>query len=79
MPVSSSEFNNEFTVGETKAVLAPLVQRAAEDIDGYIVITVGHEANQTVIGLVSNDEHPECRIRLLAKAIELTAGDMPNA
>jgi CelD/BcsL family acetyltransferase involved in cellulose biosynthesis len=76
MHVESSEFDNQFTIGETKALLAPLVQQSAEDIKGYIIITLGGDEHAAVIGLISNDEHPECRIRLLAKAIELTAGDI---
>jgi len=79
MAVESQEFSSGYTIGETKALLAPLVQQNAEDIDGYIIITFGRRSEGTVIGLISNDEHPECRIGLLARAIELTAGEIASA
>jgi hypothetical protein len=72
-------FDNEYTIGETKAVLAPLVKQRAEDIKAYIVITIGEHESGSIIGVISNDEHPECGIGVLARVIELTASEIANA
>lgn len=78
--IDSHEFDNEHTVGETKALLAPLLQTSAENITGYIVLYVGKsEYGESTLGIVSNDEHPSCRIGLLAKAIELIAHDASDS
>jgi len=78
--IEGQAFDNEHTVGETKALLAPLLQTTAESIHGYIVLYVGVSPNnEHTIGIVSNDEHPACRIGLLAKAIELIAHEVSDS
>lgn len=75
MTVEGRDFDSDHTVGETKALLAPLFNTDAEHIHGYLVLYIGEVDGQTTLGIVSNDQHATCRIGLLAQAISFIAAD----
>lgn len=79
MAIEGMDFESQFSVGETKALLAPLFGKAAEDLHGYVVIYLGSNPQATEIGIVASDEHPACRMRLLARCIELMASEIEDA
>lgn len=72
-------FNSDHTIGETKALLAPVFNTTSENIDNYLLVYVGRALDGApAMGMVSNDPHPECKIGMMAKLIELVAAEMAS-
>jgi hypothetical protein len=72
--IEGRPFDSDYTIGETKALIAPLLGTTPDHMKGYIVMWVGEDDDGTpTLGMISNDEHQACRIGFLAKAIELIA------
>jgi len=79
MGFQAYNFENEHTVGEIKALLAPLFQTEAEKVGTYIVAYLSDlsvDDTEMRVGLLSSDPHPECRIAILAELIKLISGDL---
>jgi hypothetical protein len=80
MHFEGQNLESDFTVGETMAVLAPLFNTSIEKMKGYVCVYMGQEDDGAMsIGIISNDQHPGCRINMLAQVIALIAHDMDES